>query len=119
MLFRSFNDPVLTNKTLHTVSKNVVSAIIDLSKTSFPTVKAYPNPTTETMFFELTDTPLSKNINRITTFELYDMTGKRVSEEQFEGKIFEFHRKSIPSGVYLFKMTAESQIVGTGKLMIQ
>ena len=118
-IYFDFNDPVLTNKTLHTVSKNVVSAIIDLSKASYPTVKVYPNPTTETMFFELTDTPLSKNINSITTFELYDMTGKRVSEEQFEGKIFEFHRKSIPSGVYLFKMTADSQIVGTGKLMIQ
>ena len=113
-IYFDFNDPVLTNKTLHTVSKNVVSAIIDLSKASYPTVKVYPNPTTETMFFELTDTPLSK-----TTFDLYDMTGKRVNEEQFEGKTFEFHRQALPSGVYLFKMTADSQIVGTGKLMIQ
>ena len=119
-IYFDFNDPVLTNKTLHTVSKNVVSAIIDLSKTSYPTVKVYPNPTTETMFFELMDTPLSiKGINSKTTFELYDMTGKRVNEEQFEGKTFEFHRKSIPPGVYLFKMTADGQIVGTGKLMIQ
>jgi uncharacterized repeat protein (TIGR01451 family) len=113
-IYFDFNDPVLTNKTLHTVSKDIVSAVIDKSATAYPMVKVYPNPASETMTFELTDTPLS-----ISTFELYDMLGKQIVTQQFSGKTFEFQRQSLPVGVYLFKMTTDNKIVGTGKLMIK
>jgi uncharacterized repeat protein (TIGR01451 family) len=113
-IYFDFNDPILTNKTLHTVSKNIVSATIDASSTAYPTVKVFPNPSSDKMNFELTDRPLSNS-----TFELFDMLGKRVTVEEFNGKTFEFYRQSIPSGIYLFKISSNNTIIGTGKLMIQ
>lgn len=113
-IYFDFNDPILTNKTLHTVSRNIISAVFDFSTTTYPLVKVYPNPASESMTFELTDTPLS-----ISSFELYDMMGKRLVEEKFSGKTLTFQRESLPSGIYLFKMTANNKIVGTGKLVIQ
>ena len=113
-IYFDFNDPVLTNKTLHTVSKNLISAIFDRPTTSNVSVKLFPNPATEIAYFELTDTPLSK-----TTFELFDLAGKRIKIEQFDGKTFEFHRGALQSGIYVFKFKAGSAIVGTGKLIIQ
>ncbi len=55
-IYFDFNDPVLTNKTLHTVSKNLISAIFDRPTTSNVSVKLFPNPATEIAYFELTDT---------------------------------------------------------------
>ncbi len=113
-IYFDFNDPVLTNKTLHTVSKNIVTATIDKLNSATETIKVYPNPASETLFFELENRPLS-----IARFELFDMLGKRVSEQNFEGKTFQFNRQSLPSGIYLFKISSANQTIGTGKIMIQ
>jgi uncharacterized repeat protein (TIGR01451 family) len=113
-IYFDFNDPVLTNKTLHTVSKNIVTATVDKSNAAYETIKVYPNPATETMFFEL-----EKGQFSIATFELFDMLGKRLVTQNFSGKTFEFNRQSIPSGVYLFKISTDNKIIGTGKLVIQ
>jgi uncharacterized repeat protein (TIGR01451 family) len=115
-IYFDFNDPVLTNKTLHTVSKNIVSAIVEKSKTTYEMVKVYPNPATETLYFELKDGFSSDNK---TNFELFDMMGKRVKTAQFSGARYEFHRETLPSGVYLFKMMRGNAILGAGKLIIQ
>ena len=115
-IYFDFNAPVLTNTTVHTVSKNLVSAIVDKSIATSDKVKVYPNPASGTMTFELKDAP---NASSKTQFQLYDSIGKQVISEQFSGKTFDFHRQSLPSGIYLFRMTMENQIVGIGKLMIQ
>jgi outer membrane protein assembly factor BamE (lipoprotein component of BamABCDE complex) len=120
-IYFDFNDPVLTNKTLHTVSKAVVTtATIDKSNGAVEAIKVFPNPASETMFFELKNTPLPMYSGQVrnSTFELYDLVGKRLITQEFSGKIFEFHRQSIPSGIYLFKISDGNKIIGTGKLVI-
>jgi uncharacterized repeat protein (TIGR01451 family) len=121
-IYFDFNDPVLTNKTLHTVSKNIVLAVVDKNRFSNNVVKVFPNPSSETTLFELTDTPLptcSGCAISKTTFELFDIVGKRIRGEEFEGKTYEFHRGSLPSGVYIFKLVDANGIIGAGKLIIQ
>lgn len=121
-IYFDFNEPVLTNKTLHTISKSLVSALPYTPTSSYEMVKVYPNPTSQSALFELTDTPLptvSGSAISITTFELSDLTGKRIRQESFEGKTFEFHRQSLPTGLYLFKMINDGKVLGVGKLVIQ
>jgi uncharacterized repeat protein (TIGR01451 family) len=113
-IYFDFNDPVITNKTLHTVSKSVVSAIFDRDNSTYETIKFSPNPLTETAVFELKTPPLS-----ISTFELYDVMGKRIIEQPFSGKTFEFQRKNLTTGVYVFKIMNDGKTLGVGKLMIQ
>jgi uncharacterized repeat protein (TIGR01451 family) len=113
-IYFDFNDPVLTNKTLHTVSRAIVTtAVIDKSEV-YSNIKVSPNPATENMVFELEKGPLS-----IATFELYDMVGKRLLTQNFSGKTFEFKRQSLPSGMYVFKISSDNKTIGTGKLVIQ
>lgn len=113
-IYFDFNDPVLTNKTLHTVSKNLISAVFDKSSSEPHFVKVFPNPFTESTVFELTDTPLSK-----TTFELHDLAGKRLREQQFDGKTFVFDRGTLPAGMYIFRLISNNATIGTGKLIVQ
>ena len=119
-IYFDFNEPVVTNKTLHTVGgKEVISAIIEKNNVPNVPLKVSPNPFTETTTFE---TPLSVGVpfdSILGDFELFDMTGKILRKEKFQGTAFEFHRKDLAAGVYIFKIRAEGQLLSVGKLVIQ
>jgi hypothetical protein len=112
-IYFDFNDPIITNTTLHTVGmKDVISAIVERNiEPNFP-VKISPNPFSESAIFE---TPLSIS----GSFELFDITGKMLRKEAFEGTIFEFYRKGLNSGIYLFKIVSKDKYISIGKLIIQ
>ena len=56
-IYFDFNDPIITNRTEHTVGgKAIISAIIDKNTAANFPIKVSPNPFTETAVFEL---PLS------------------------------------------------------------
>jgi hypothetical protein len=110
-IYFDFNDPVLTDTTLHTVGvKEVISAVIEKSTPDFK-VKVSPNPITETAVFEA-----PRSISGI--FELYDMTGKILRHEKYEGKIHEFQRKDLPSGIYIFRISTERGPLSIGKIVV-
>jgi uncharacterized repeat protein (TIGR01451 family) len=112
-IYFDFNEPVITNKTLHTVGgKELISAIIEKKQSADFPLKVSPNPFTETAIFE---TPLSISGD----FELYDMLGKAVRKERFEGTSFEFHRKDLTAGIYVFKISSDGKPLSIGKLIVQ
>jgi hypothetical protein len=113
-IYFDFNDPVLTNKTLHTVSKTVVSSIFENEITDYETINIYPNPVSESAVIELTNTPLS-----ISTLELFDIVGQRVMTQTFSGKTCVFQRKGFVSGVYLAKVMNGNKIMSVAKIVIQ
>ena len=112
-IYFDFNEPILTNKTLHTIGgKDIISATIEKNYApNFP-IKISPNPFTETAVFE---TPLSI----VGDFELLDITGKVLRKEKFEGTAFEFHRNGLAAGIYLFKISVDGRPLSIGKLVIQ
>jgi uncharacterized repeat protein (TIGR01451 family) len=112
-IYFDFNEPVITNKTLHTVGgKEVITAIFDKNEAAFILMKVSPNPFTATALFE---TPLSINGN----FELYDIAGKALRNERFEGTSFSFQRKDLAAGIYIFKIMVNGRPVSIGKLIVQ
>ncbi len=44
---------------------------------------------------------------------------KILQVEKFQGTTFEFHRKDLTAGVYVFKIKVEGQLLSVGKLVIQ
>jgi uncharacterized repeat protein (TIGR01451 family) len=111
-IYFDFNDPIITNRTLHTVGgKEVISAIVEKNKESGITIKVSPNPFVETATFEL---PLSISGN----FELYNIAGIMVRQERFEGKTCVFQRNGLSSGVYIFKILDNGKTIGIGKLIV-
>jgi uncharacterized repeat protein (TIGR01451 family) len=112
-IYFDFNDPVLTNQTLHTVgAREIISAVVERTiEPNFP-VKISPNPFSESAVFE---GPLSI----LGDFQLFDITGKLLRNEPFEGTSFEFHRKGLSAGIYVFKISEGGKLLSVGKLVVQ
>ncbi len=67
-----------------------------------PFVKTYPNPTTESVTFEL------QNLDGRNTLEIFDVSGKRLIQKQFEvnGNFSEtISLDGMPNGIYFYKIT--------------
>jgi uncharacterized repeat protein (TIGR01451 family) len=122
-IYFDFNDPVLTNQTLHTVgAREIISAVVERTiEPNFP-VKISPNPFSESAVFE---GPLSPDCVGMSclhiqrNFELFDMTGKMLRNEAFVGTTFEFHRKGLTAGIYIFKILEGGKLLSVGKLIVQ
>ncbi len=112
-IYFDFNDPIITNQTLHTVgTRDIISAIVERTiEPNFP-VKISPNPFSESAVFE---GPLSI----LGDFELFDITGKVLRKEPFLGTSFEFYRKGLSAGIYIFKISEGGKLLSVGKLIVQ
>jgi hypothetical protein len=114
----NFGNDGMTNQTFHIVGQNfILTATIDPPTTANTSVKVYPNPFSDKAFFEINDKggPLS-----ITThFSLFDATGRLVRSENMSNGRFEFERKDLPVGLYVFKIDNNGKTLGSGKLMIK
>jgi uncharacterized repeat protein (TIGR01451 family) len=112
-IYFDYNEPIVTNKTLHTVGgKEIITAIFDKVQTNNYPIKVSPNPFTTSATFE---GPLSINGN----FELFDIAGKLLRTEKFDGKTFEFQRRDLSAGIYIFKISTKEGLLSIGKLIVQ
>jgi uncharacterized repeat protein (TIGR01451 family) len=112
-IYFDYNEPIVTNKTLHTVGgKEIITAIFDKIQTNNYTFKVSPNPFLTSAIFE---GPLSINGN----FELFDLSGKLLRTEKFNGKTFEFQRRDLLAGMYIFKIRTKEGPLSIGKLFVQ
>jgi uncharacterized repeat protein (TIGR01451 family) len=112
-IYFDYNEPIVTNKTLHTVGgKEIITVIIDNNPSNNYPIKVSPNPFSTSAIFE---GPLSINGN----FELFDLSGKLLRTEKFDGKTFEFQRRELTAGMYIFKITTKEGPLSIGKLFVQ
>jgi uncharacterized repeat protein (TIGR01451 family) len=110
-IYFDFNDPVVTNTTIHTVSAIEIVSAISEKPMNYLNINVYPNPIIESSNFEL---PLS--IEGI--FELFDTQGILLFKDSFQGNKYTFQRNNIAPNMYFFKITHKGQIISTGKLLI-
>jgi uncharacterized repeat protein (TIGR01451 family) len=112
-IYFDFNDPIITNQTEHTLGEQF---IVNTTKVFVENVeiKAFPNPFEERTLIQLK----GKDFQNLT-FELFDLAGKLIERENFEGNEFELDRGTLNSGLYLFQIKAENLLIGTGKLVIR
>ena len=113
-IFFDFNAAVITNTTKHTIGEDLILAIPNHPHSISAHVEVFPNPFTETATFELKGLPLSN-----LSFSLYDLNGRLIRSDQFSGNTYEFQRGRLISGMYVYRIEQEGQLIGSGKLMIQ
>ncbi len=77
-------------------------------------IKIAPNPFKEQATFEIEGLPRGE-----VMFELIDATGRLVSTKTFRGNRFEFQRRNLQPGVYFYRLTAEGQLINTGKVLVR
>jgi N-acetylneuraminic acid mutarotase len=80
---------------------------------SKPTVEVYPNPfTTQTTF------SLSNEVKN-AVLKMYDVNGREVRRVNFTGKQVSIEREGLQSGIYIYSLITNTQVIATGKLVIE
>ena len=114
-IFFDFNDPIITNETLHTIGEEFVEVNSVHTFIQNVSLKVFPNPFTESAQFELE----GLEGNESFTFNLFDVGGKLVRKETFQNNVFQFNRNGLISGLYFFEINNAQGLVGTGKVMVK
>lgn len=130
-VFFDYVAPQQSNEVSHTVScydllnlnpepeemclDTAVSTFIpELPKQPGVTIKVLPNP-----FSESTVIQLEGQSFKSLDFSLFDTMGRLIRREQHSGNEFVVTRGNLPSGVYIFKITSEGQLINSGKLLVR
>jgi hypothetical protein len=121
-IYFDFNDPIITNTTLHTVARDVlITAIIEPNKTpNSLTINVSPNSFAEHATFELSENGKAFNSDfNATKFELYDALGRLLRSEKITNYRFDFNRNGLSNGLYFFKITDGGKVIGNGKFVVE
>jgi len=115
-IYFDFNEPVITNVTEHTLGEEFIevefsTSVLDVLLSN---MTVQPNP-----FSEFATVTIDNQQMRESTFFLYDLNGRLISQQDFVGNQFELNRRDLSAGMYLFKVLSAGQLVGNGKLSIQ
>ncbi|MFN0013519.1 MAG: T9SS type A sorting domain-containing protein [Saprospiraceae bacterium] len=114
-IFFDFNEPVVTNTTVHRVGQNFVSVSTWNPLRPGLDLRVLPNPVAESALLELS------GLGNILEWqvELRDVTGRTVRTATATGNQWRFERGNLPAGMYLLEVRAEGQVVGSGKVVLR
>ena len=115
-IYFDFNAPVITNRTLHTIGKDVLlTATVERIFDERVKIEVFPNPFSDFLTFNIKQATPSVNEG---LFELFDLTGKVLRREKFVDNQFTFERKDLPMGLFIFKIsTVDGRLIGQGKVV--
>jgi len=116
-IYFDYNAPVLTNNTFLTIGDMdyILGTYIDKVYTPQAFVNVYPNPFRNTATVTINGYQGTDNIR----FELYNAFGARVQIKQSNSHQFEIGRKDLSAGVYFYKVSANKEFLGSGKLIVR
>ncbi|MEZ5055705.1 MAG: T9SS type A sorting domain-containing protein [Saprospiraceae bacterium] len=115
-IYFDFNDPIVTNTTLHTLDEPEI--VVSSIETFQPEIKvsAYPNPATERIFIQLDGMEPGKKVN----LDLFDINGKLVRSQKSGSLQIEVQRNDLQNGLYFFVITSqEKEKLATGKIVFK
>ena len=112
-IYFDFNEAVITNTVFHTIGTNFIST--NTIKTFAPELDLTiaPNPFSDYTIFTLGGVDVEDG-----QFELYDLMGRLVRQDNFSNNQFRLQRNGLPSGAYLFSFKNEKGMLANGKLIV-
>jgi uncharacterized repeat protein (TIGR01451 family) len=113
-IFFDFNDPIITNTTLHRLGepfKLTDSRELFLKKFN---CLAFPNP-----FSKTANIIVQGAENETFDLHLYDLTGRRLRSQVFTGGFTQIHRDGLPPGLYFYEIKMNGVRVGQGKVAVE
>lgn len=115
-IYFDFNDPVVTNQTLHTVGVDYITGThfpAPANKTNL--VRVSPNPVLESTVFQL-----NTGIFQQHRLFVADAFGRKIREVELYGKQYVFQRRDLPPGAYFYRVEdAAGRWVDSGTLLLR
>lgn len=114
-IFFDFNNPVITNTTLHTIGENYDFILSD-QKVFVPEVEVlvYPNP-----FVDQTRIELRGITGKDLSIQVYNAVGALVNTEKFEDEYVVLRKNNLPRGIYFYNISSKNQTIASGKIIVQ
>lgn len=111
-IYFDFNEPVITNRTLHTIGEKVVT--VSAQEVFVPGVdlNVYPNPFDGAATFEIKGMDILKG-----ELKLYNLNGQLMKNQLFQSSSFRFDGSELPEGMYFFRIENENGVVASGKVV--
>jgi hypothetical protein len=115
-IYFDFNEPVITNRTLHTVGMNyLTNTHIPFSPGRNNQVLFLPNPMQEQAVLRLANGAFEQHLITIT-----NARGQLVWQVRAHGTQYLFQRNGLPGGVYFFRVEdGAGRGVGSGKFVVK
>lgn len=118
-VFLGYDAPKQTATYTHVVGGATLLDFIVISDVDNPTapgveVKAYPNPFTSSIEFEVKDLTC-----KYLTINVFDINGRLVRQEKALGNHLQLQRNGMPSGSYTFQLEADGRLIHTGKIIVR
>lgn len=111
-IYFDFNAPVLTNQTRHTIGEQY----LEVSNVVFQAgieLEVFPNPAVHRATFSLKSTrPQSGRLL------LFDLQGRQLHEQNFQGNVFELDAAGLAPGLYFFRIDSENGALASGKMVV-
>jgi len=111
------NDEMMLMFLQYTKQRPLKVGVVETAQAS-SSIKMYPNPAAESTQISVTGSEIDAGSKLI--FELYDILGKELISQPFPTgqKHFYLKRGELPSGIYIYTVQNNGQIVGNGKLIL-
>lgn len=113
-IYFDFNDPIITNTTQHRVADNFIQ--VGLWEPRQPTyaVRVQPQPMREAARISIEKAPTYGDYH----LQVFDLRGTLVRSIQAGAPQFEVAKGDLEAGLYLFRVSLEGELVGSGKLVV-
>lgn len=112
-IYFDFNDPVITNKTLHTIGEPLIEVTSSHSLLPDVGLQVFPNPFDTYATFKIDGLNLKEG-----KINLMNSNGQVVRSEKFQGSTFEFDGSDLPRGIYFFNILTGGTSIANGKIII-
>lgn len=115
-IYFDFNEPVITNETKHTIGREFVEVVNAVNNVDFPdaVVNVFPNP-----FVDYTTFAVQGVDNKNVILRVYNLQGQLIRQQESTTSSFNFYKKGLQSGMYLFEMIVDNKVLNQGKLMVK
>jgi hypothetical protein len=114
-IFFDFNEPVITNTTIHRVGEDFIMVSAWQPFRTGLELRMLPNPVAQTAVLEL------RGMEGLQDWqvEMRDATGRSVRKAQASGEQWRFERGDLPAGLYLLEVRSKGQLLGSGKVVLR
>ena len=114
-IYFDFNAPIVTNETFHMIGELRLIVDVEEVQKEGVEVKVFPNPFNQQSTMKIIGLDDLKQAQLV----IYSSTGQKIRHQAFTGNQLSLRRGNLPVGIYFFQLTADGQLIGNGKLMVQ